>query len=88
MSIRKDKYYINIANNLANNSNGYSGPNPSVGAVVVKNNKIISFGNTGFLGRPHAEINALNKLSKNEKKIPQFIFLWSRAHIMVKHLPV
>ena len=68
MSIRKDKYYINIANNLAINSNGYSGPNPSVGAVVVKNNKIISFGNTGFLGRPHAEINALNKLSKNEKK--------------------
>ena len=68
MSIRKDKYYINIANNLATNLNGYSGPNPSVGAVVVKNNKIISFGNTGFLGRPHAEINALNKLSKNEKK--------------------
>ncbi len=68
MSIRRDKYYINIANNLAINSNGYSGPNPSVGAVVVKNNKIISFGNTGILGRPHAEINALNKLSKNEKK--------------------
>ncbi len=67
MSIRKDKYYINIANNLAINLNGYSGPNPSVGAVVVKNNKIISFGNTGFLGRPHAEINALNKLTKNEK---------------------
>ena len=68
MSIRKDKYYINIANNLATNLNGYSGPNPSVGAVVVKNNKIISFGNTGFLGRPHAEINALNKLSKTDRK--------------------
>ncbi len=68
MSIRKDKYYIKIANNLAANSKGYSGPNPSVGAVVVKNNKIISFGNTGISGRPHAEIDALNKLSKIEKK--------------------
>lgn len=68
MSIKKDKYYIKLANNLAYNFNGYSGPNPSVGAVVVKNDKIISFGNTGFSGRPHAEINALKKLSKKEKK--------------------
>tara|TARA_Y100000590_G_scaffold150056_1_gene172310 strand:+ start:1460 stop:2545 length:1086 start_codon:yes stop_codon:yes gene_type:complete len=68
MSIKKDKYYIKLANNLAYNFNGYSGPNPSVGAVVVKNNKIISFGNTGFSGRPHAEVNALKNLSKNNKK--------------------
>tara|TARA_B100001964_G_scaffold139915_1_gene154216 strand:- start:2174 stop:3259 length:1086 start_codon:yes stop_codon:yes gene_type:complete len=68
MSIKKDKHYINLANNLALNSNGYSGPNPSVGAVVVKNDEIISFGNTSISGRPHAEVNALNKLSKKEKK--------------------
>ncbi len=68
MSIKKDKYYINLANNLAYNFNGYSGSNPSVGAVVVKKDKIISFGNTGLSGRPHAEVNALKKLSKKEKK--------------------
>ena len=68
MSIKKDKYYINLANNLAYNFIGYSGPNPSVGAVVVKNDEIISIGNTGLSGRPHAEINALKKLSINEKK--------------------
>ena len=68
MSIKKDKYYISLANNLANNSNGYTGPNPSVGAVVVKNDQVISFGSTGNTGRPHAEINALKKLSKKEKK--------------------
>ena len=61
MSIKKDKYYISLANNLALNSKGYTGSNPSVGAVVVKNNKVISFGSTGFNGRPHAEVNALNK---------------------------
>ena len=68
MSIKKDKYYIKFANNLALNHNGYSGPNPSVGAVVVKNDEIISFGNTGYSGRPHAEVNALDKLSKKDKK--------------------
>ena len=68
MSIKKDKYYINIANKLASNFNGYTGSNPSVGSIVVKNNKILSVGNTGITGIPHAEADALNKLKKNEKK--------------------
>ena len=68
MSIKKDKYFISLANTLARNSLGYTGPNPSVGAIVVKNNCVISFGSTSFSGRPHAEVNALNKLSKQEKK--------------------
>ena len=68
MSIKKDKYYITLANNLAKNSLGYTGPNPSVGAVIVKNDKILSYGTTSFSGRPHAEINALKKLSSKDKK--------------------
>ena len=68
MSIKKDKYYIGLANNLAKSSNGYTGPNPSVGAVIVKNNDVISFGRTSASGRPHAEINALKKLTSKEKK--------------------
>ena len=35
MSIKKDKYYINLANNIANNSTGYTGSNPSVGSILV-----------------------------------------------------
>ena len=68
MSIKKDKYYIGLANNLAKNSDGFTGPNPSVGAIVVKNDKVLSFGSTSSSGRPHAEVNALKKLSKKEKK--------------------
>ncbi len=68
MSIKKDKYFINLANNLAQNNLGYSGPNPSVGAVIVKNNRVIAYGSTSDTGRPHAEINALKKLSKKDKK--------------------
>ena len=68
MSIKKDKYFISLANNLAQNSLGYTGPNPSVGAVIVKKNEVMSFGSTSRTGRPHAEANALIKLSKHEKK--------------------
>ena len=68
MSIKKDNYFISLANNLAKNSLGYTGPNPSVGAVIVKNNEVISFGSTDFSGRPHAEVISLNKLSKKNKK--------------------
>ena len=68
MSIKKDKYFISLANNLAQNSDGFTGPNPSVGAVVVKNDKVISFGSTDASGRPHAEVNALKNLSNKDKK--------------------
>ena len=88
MSIKNDKYFINLANNLAKNSSGYSGPNPSVGAIVVKNNKIISFANTSFSGRPHAETNALNKLSFNKKKNQLFIFHLNLVFIKAKLLLV
>ena len=68
MSIKKDKYYIGLANNIAKNHLGYTGPNPSVGAVIVKNDKVISFGATSQTGRPHAEVNALKLINKKAKK--------------------
>ena len=72
MSSKKDKsnnldiYFMSIAMNLAKERIGLTGLNPSVGCVIVKNNKIISFGQTGFKGRPHAETEAINKCKKNE----------------------
>ena len=63
-----DKYFMSIAMNLAKERIGLTGLNPSVGCVIVKNNKIISFGQTGFKGRPHAETVAITKCKKNELK--------------------
>jgi diaminohydroxyphosphoribosylaminopyrimidine deaminase/5-amino-6-(5-phosphoribosylamino)uracil reductase len=40
---------------------GRTSPNPCVGAVIVKNNHIISRGYHKKAGEPHAEINALRK---------------------------
>ena len=51
--------------NLARERIGLTGLNPSVGCLIVKNNTILSFGQTGFNGRPHAETVAINKCKKN-----------------------
>ena len=61
-----DKYFMSIAMNLAKERIGLTGLNPSVGCVITKNNKIVSFGQTGFSGRPHAESVAINKCKKND----------------------
>jgi diaminohydroxyphosphoribosylaminopyrimidine deaminase/5-amino-6-(5-phosphoribosylamino)uracil reductase len=55
----KDKFYMEIALKLANARQGLTGSNPSVGCVIVKNDKIISIGQTSYNGRPHAEYNAI-----------------------------
>ena len=72
MSSKKDKsnnldnYFMSIAMNLAKERIGLTGLNPSVGCVIAKNNKILSFGQTGFNGRPHAETVAIKKCKKND----------------------
>tara|TARA_B100000963_G_scaffold297909_1_gene269500 strand:+ start:251 stop:1357 length:1107 start_codon:yes stop_codon:yes gene_type:complete len=71
MSTKKDKFtfqdrnYMRLALNLASARKGLTGDNPSVGCVLTKNDEIISIGQTGFNGRPHAEYNAIkNSLDK------------------------
>jgi diaminohydroxyphosphoribosylaminopyrimidine deaminase/5-amino-6-(5-phosphoribosylamino)uracil reductase len=53
--------FLNLAFNLAKINLGKTKSNPSVGCVVVKNGSVISSGYTSQNGRPHAEVNALNK---------------------------
>ena len=66
MSTKKDKFskedknYMKLAINLAKVRKGLTGENPSVGCLIVKDDKIISIGQTGYNGRPHAESNAIN----------------------------
>ena len=59
---KNHSYYLDLAYQLAENNLGKTGLNPSVGAIVVKNNSVISSGITSLRGRPHAEFNALSKL--------------------------
>ena len=61
----KDKNFMRLALNLARARIGLTGDNPSVGCVLVKNDKIISIGQTGLNGRPHAEYNAIKNSYHN-----------------------
>ena len=72
-------YYLDLAFQLAEKNLGKTGLNPTVGAVVVKNNTVISSGVTSTTGRPHAEFNALNKI-KNTKGATLYISLEPCIH--------
>ena len=56
---KKDNFYMNLALKLARDRVGLTGINPSVGCVIVKDNEVISIGQTSYNGRPHAELNAI-----------------------------
>ena len=58
------KKYLLKAHLLANENFGKTFPNPSVGCLIVKNNKIISKAATASAGRPHAEEIAIKKAGK------------------------
>jgi diaminohydroxyphosphoribosylaminopyrimidine deaminase/5-amino-6-(5-phosphoribosylamino)uracil reductase len=51
---------MSLAVSLAKRALGETSPNPMVGAVIVKNDKVIGKGYHRKAGGPHAEINAIN----------------------------
>jgi diaminohydroxyphosphoribosylaminopyrimidine deaminase/5-amino-6-(5-phosphoribosylamino)uracil reductase len=81
MSTKKDKFtkkdihYMNLALNLARVRHGSTGQNPSVGCVIVKNDQIISIGQTGLNGKPHAEYNAIKNSIENLENSKMYITL-------------
>ena len=63
---KSDKGYINKAIRLAKRGKK-AYPNPMVGAVVVKDNKIIGQGYHAYFGGPHAEELALEKAGRRAR---------------------
>lgn len=55
-----DEFYMKRALELSLKGVGKTSPNPLVGAVIVKNGKIIGEGFHEYYGGPHAEVNAIN----------------------------
>ncbi len=54
-----DEKYIERCFELAKRGKGKVSPNPLVGAVLVKDNKVIGEGYHEYFGGPHAEVNAI-----------------------------
>ena len=86
MSTKKDKFsskeklYMEIALKLAKSRYGHTGSNPSVGCVIVKNDKIISIGQTSISGRPHAESNAIKSSIENLSGSKMYVTLEPCCH--------
>lgn len=58
--VNKDIFYIQKTFKLALKGKGSTSPNPLVGAIVVKNGRIIGEGHHQKYGDAHAEVNAIN----------------------------
>lgn len=58
--------YIQRCLQLAKKGIGTTRPNPSVGAVIVYNERIIGEGFTSPYGGPHAEVNAINSVQNQD----------------------
>ena len=77
---KKDKIFMELALNLAKARHGLTGINPSVGCVIVKNNEILSIGQTGFNGTPHAEFNAIKNSNESLKDAKIYVTLEPCSH--------
>ena len=71
----QDKKFMQLALKLASVRKGLTGENPSVGCLIVKNDQIISIGQTGLNGRPHAEHNAIKNSVENVKGSKMYVTL-------------
>ncbi|GAA0179807.1 bifunctional diaminohydroxyphosphoribosylaminopyrimidine deaminase/5-amino-6-(5-phosphoribosylamino)uracil reductase RibD [Clostridium sediminicola] len=75
-----DIKFMKRALELANMGSGYVNPNPLVGAVIVKNDQIISEGYHEFYGGPHAEINAFKNAKEDVTGATMYVTLEPCSH--------
>jgi diaminohydroxyphosphoribosylaminopyrimidine deaminase/5-amino-6-(5-phosphoribosylamino)uracil reductase len=72
--------FMHHALELARANLGQTWPNPSVGAVIVKNNQIAGEGATARGGRPHAEAIALTAAGENARGATMYVTLEPCSH--------
>lgn len=75
-----DIKYMRMALRLAGKARGRTSPNPMVGAIVVKNGKVLSRGYHRKAGEPHAEAVALAKAGKAAKGATLYVTLEPCSH--------
>lgn len=72
--------YMRRAISLAEKGAGFTNPNPMVGAVIVKNDKIIGEGYHEKCGELHAERNALASVTEDPKGATMYVTLEPCCH--------
>lgn len=76
----KYNYYMNLAIEEAKKAQGKTNPNPLVGAIILKDGKIISKGCHKGIGLPHAEVDALSSAKESVKGGTLFVNLEPCCH--------
>ncbi len=75
-----DERFMRMALRLAAKARGRTSPNPMVGAVVVKNGKVIGQGYHRKAGEPHAEALALKRAGSAAKGATLYVTLEPCSH--------
>ncbi|MGD9569905.1 MAG: bifunctional diaminohydroxyphosphoribosylaminopyrimidine deaminase/5-amino-6-(5-phosphoribosylamino)uracil reductase RibD [Sedimentibacter sp.] len=75
-----DEFYMKRALELSLKGIGKTSPNPLVGAVIVKNDKIIGEGYHEYYGGAHAEVNAINNATEDVEGATIYVTLEPCSH--------
>lgn len=81
VTTEKDFFFMRRALSLAARAKGATSPNPMVGAVLVKNGKIIAEDYHKKAGDPHAEALVISKAGKNAKNSTLYVTLEPCCHL-------
>jgi diaminohydroxyphosphoribosylaminopyrimidine deaminase/5-amino-6-(5-phosphoribosylamino)uracil reductase len=71
----KDEKYMGLALQLARKGMGATSPNPMVGAVVVRGNRVVGRGYHHRAGDPHAEVLALQNAGEKARGATLYVTL-------------
>ena len=75
-----DERWMKRVLRLAEKGRGKTSPNPMVGAILVKDGRIVAEGYHAKAGEPHAEIIALRKTGKDAKEATLYLNLEPCTH--------
>lgn len=75
-----DEEYMRLALSLAKKGSGTTSPNPMVGAVIVKDGRIVGKGYHKKAGLPHAEVIAINEAKEKANGATLYVNLEPCVH--------
>ena len=76
----RDEEYMKLAVRLASRGMGKTSPNPVVGAVIVKDGRIIGKGYHRYFGGNHAEVNAIQSAGEDLRGATMYVTLEPCSH--------
>jgi len=75
-----DHHFLNLAHHLALQNLGNTSPNPSVGAVLTKNDQVLAYAFHDRAGEPHAEVLAIKKAGDSARNATLYCSLEPCCH--------